>query len=127
MIELSAAARALKRSFDDGDRGPWEALMAPVCVNWHNHDKVEQDATTNTGAGALQSLVSDLHIDIVQNEPLSSGELIRFVMQGKVRSTGGELDAHQCVVITTDQSGRITRIDDYVDPTLGTQLGFPPA
>ena len=37
--DLASAADALKLSFDTGDRGPFEALFGPGCVNWHNSDK----------------------------------------------------------------------------------------
>jgi ketosteroid isomerase-like protein len=123
MSDLTSAADALKHSFDTGDRAPFEALLAPGCVNWHNHDKLAVPAVGFEGAGALGQLVDDLHADIVQHEIFASGELIRIIIQGTVRSTGLPLDAHHCIVLTTGDTG-ITRIDDYVDPTLGVQLGF---
>jgi ketosteroid isomerase-like protein len=118
------AAEALKYSFDTGDRAPFEALLAPECVNWHNHDKLEQQAVGNPGAAALRTIVDDLGADIVQHETFPGGEMIRLVIRGTVRSNGNELEAHQCIVLHSSDHG-IVRIEDYVDPTLGTQLGFP--
>jgi ketosteroid isomerase-like protein len=124
MSGVSSAAEALKRAYDTGDRAPFAALLAPGCVNWHNHDKrVVPSSSLDGAADSLSKLVEGLHIDIVQHEILSSGELIRIVFRGTVRSTGLPLEAHNCIVLTSDATG-ITRIDDYVDPTMGAQLGF---
>jgi ketosteroid isomerase-like protein len=118
------AAEALKYSFDTGDRGPFEALLAPECVNWHNHDKLELPAVGNPGAATLRTIVDNLRADIVQHETFPGGEMIRLVIRGTVREGGNELEAHQCIVLHNGEAG-IVRIEDYVDPTLGTQLGFP--
>jgi ketosteroid isomerase-like protein len=118
------AAEALKYSFDTGDRAPFEALLAPECVNWHNHDKLEQPAIGNPGAAALRTIVDHLRADIVQYETFPTGAMIRLVIRGTVQASGHELEAHQCIVLHNGERG-IVRIEDYVDPTLGTQLGFP--
>jgi ketosteroid isomerase-like protein len=121
---MNTAAAALKRSFDTGDRSQWEALMADDCVNWHNSDKLVVPSKSGfPGAGGLQSIVSELCCDIVQHAEFAGGQLIRFVIRGTVRATHQPLEAHMCVVLTIDDAG-IRRIDDYVDPTLGRQLGL---
>jgi ketosteroid isomerase-like protein len=114
---LSPEATALKASFDQGDRSQWEALMAPGCMNWHNTDKQEVPAAGFGGASTLTALVENLRADIVQDQGFPGGRLIRLVIRGLVRSTGRELEAHNCIVLTTTESG-ITRIEDYVDPSL---------
>ncbi|WP_261567312.1 nuclear transport factor 2 family protein [Frankia gtarii] len=121
MSGLASAADALKYSFDTGDRSRFEALFAPGCINWHNSDKAEVPAAGFSGAAALQQLVSDLGADIVQHEIFPGGQLIRILVRGTVRATGRPLEAHNCIVLTTDDTG-ITRIDDYVDPTFGEQI-----
>jgi ketosteroid isomerase-like protein len=121
MTEIQTAGDALKFSFDTGDRGPFEALFAPGCVNWHNHDKIEAPAATNEGPGVLSQLVNDLHAELVQDEVFPSGELIRIVIRGTVASNGRPFEAHNCIVLTITGAG-ITRIDDYIDPTIVDQL-----
>ena len=123
-IDLSGTADALKHSFDTGDRGPWQALMAPGCINWHNFDKREVLSEELEGAGALRDLVGDLTTEIVQHETFPAGQLIRIVIKGTVTSTGRALDAHNCIVLTVGDHG-ITRIDDFVDPAFGE--AFRPA
>jgi ketosteroid isomerase-like protein len=121
------------------DRAPLDALndalrsasvddvidhLAPGAVTWHNDDKVEIDAVENlTRLPGLHQLVDGVDVEVVQVEPLESGWLQRFVLRGTVRSTGNALAAHNCVVVHL-ADGLITRIDEYVDPTFGTQLGF---
>ena len=121
------------------DRAPLDALnaalrsasvddvidhLAPGAVAWHNDDKIEIDAVENMKRlPGLHQLVDGVDVEVLQSEPLESGWLQRFVLRGTVRSTGNALAAHNCVVVHL-ADGLITRIDEYVDPTLGTQLGF---
>jgi ketosteroid isomerase-like protein len=121
MKNLKTAGDALKYSFDTGDRGPFEALFAPGCVNWHSHDKLEVPAATNEGSGVLHQLVSGLRAELVQDEVFPTGELIRLVIRGRVNSSGRPFEAHNCIVLTITDAG-ITRIDDYIDPTIVDQL-----
>lgn len=118
--QLSDVARALKLTFDTGDRGPWEDLMAPECVNWHNSDKRVFRSIGSNGTAALRSAVVNCRADVVQAERFENGgELISLIIRGTVSATGKELAAHNCVVVTKDDAGKIVRIDDYVDPGLG--------
>jgi ketosteroid isomerase-like protein len=121
------------------DRAPLDALNAALCsasvddvidhfapgaVAWHNDDKIEIDAVENLKrVPGLHQLVDGVGVDVLQVEPLESGWLQRFVLRGTVRSTGNQLAAHNCVVVHLSD-GLITRIDEYVDPTMGAQLGF---
>ena len=98
--------------------------LAPGAVVWHNDDKIEIDAVENMKRlPGLHQLVDGVDVDVLQCEPLESGWLQRFVLRGTVRSNGNALEAHNCVVVHV-ADGLITRIDEYVDPTFGAQLGF---
>jgi hypothetical protein len=124
MIGARDFADALKHSFDTGDRGPLEALCAPGCVNWHNSDKLEVPSVGFAGAGALRQIVDNLHANLVQVADFPLGGVVRFVIRGTVLSSGHDLDVHNCAVITIGEEG-ITRIDDYVDPTIMEQIVGP--
>lgn len=114
---------ALVEAFASGDPAVLSARMAPGAVLWHNTDKVEGDAAEGFGGiVGLYQLVDGLHVEVVQHEALPAGELARFVVRGTVRATGAPLAAHNCVVLTIED-GRVTRLDEYVDPTFGAQLG----
>ena len=118
---LSAAAAALKHSFATGDRSQWEALFAPGCVNWHNSDKLEVPAAGFGGAGALQAILANCRCEVVHDAAFERGALICIVVRGTVRANGRPFEAHNAIVLTTNAEG-IVRIDDYVDPTFGSQL-----
>ena len=114
---------ALVEAFASGDPPVLGARMAPGALLWHNSDKVEGDAVEGFGGiVGLHQLVDGLHVEVVQHELLTTGELARFVVRGTVRATGTPLAAHNCVVFTVED-GRVTRLDEYVDPTFGAQLG----
>jgi hypothetical protein len=70
----------------------------------------------------LHALVDDVRVDVMQAAPLPGGWFQRIVLRGTVRASGRELAAHNCAVIHLSD-GRITRIDEYVDPTMLAQLG----
>lgn len=117
------AVEAINRALETGTPDDAVALLAPGAVLWHNDDKVEMDAAEGIARVAgLHDLVADVQVDVVQLEPVSCGWFQRIVLRGVVRSTGSELAAHNCAVIHVSDE-RITRIDEYVDPTMLTQLG----
>jgi ketosteroid isomerase-like protein len=118
---LSAAAAALKHSFETGDRSRWEARFAPGCVNWHNSDRLEVPAAGFGGAGALQAILADCACEVVRDVAFENGALICIVVRGTVRANGKPFEAHNAIVLTTSAEG-IVRIDDYVDPSFGSQL-----
>ena len=119
-----ATVAALNTAIVTGDAEAVIALLAPGAIAWHNDDKVEMDAAANMKRLlGLHQLVDGIAVDVLQTESLESGFLQRFVLRGTVRSNGNELAAHNCVVVHV-ADGLITRIDEYVDPTFGAQLGF---
>ena len=115
---------ALNAAIETGDADGVIALLAPGAIAWHNDDKVEMDAAANMKRLlGLHQLVDDIAVEVLQTETLDAGFLQRFVLRGTVRSNGNALAAHNCVVVHVD-GGLVTRIDEYVDPTFGAQLGF---
>jgi hypothetical protein len=112
------------------ERGDASAIierLAPGAVLWHNDDKRAIDAVTGVEAVAgLHALVAGVSVEVVERAPLPDGFLQRYVIRGTVKSTGATLALHHCVVVRTDGT-RITRIDEYVDPTLASQLGLTSA
>ncbi|HZP30228.1 MAG TPA: hypothetical protein VFC99_14840 [Acidimicrobiia bacterium] len=119
------ALDALNASLSSASIDEFLAHLAPGAVVWHNDDKVEMDAAENMKrVPALQQLLEGVAVDVVQVEPLEHGWLQRFVLRGTVRSSGRPFAAHNCIVMHVGDDGRVTRIDEYVDPTFGTQLGL---
>ena len=116
-------AAAFDAALTGSDPDGFVALLAPGAIVWHNHDRKEVDARENMAAiGMLGQLVENLKNERVLLSPTDSGFVLQFVVRGSVRSSGNDFAMHNCVVVTTTDDGMISRIDEYVDPTVGAQL-----
>ena len=116
-------AAAFDAALTGSDPDGFVALLAPGAIVWHNHDRKEVDARDNMAAiGMLGQLVENLKNERVLLSPTDSGFVLQFVVRGSVRSSGNDFEMHNCVVVTTTDDGMISRIDEYVDPTVGAQL-----
>jgi hypothetical protein len=121
--EVPPAVQALNDALESGSAEVATPFLAVGAVLWHNDDKVEMDAAEGIGRIAgLHALVDDVCVDVVHGEPIATGWLQRIVLRGTVREGGAALAAHNCAVVQV-ADGLITRIDEYVDPTLLAQLG----
>jgi hypothetical protein len=121
--EVPRAVRALNEALESGVPEPAIEMLAQGALLWHNDDKVEMDAASGIRrVRGLHELVDDVRVDVLQSEPLSTGWFQRIVLRGRVRASGGDLAAHNCAVIHLSRE-RITRVDEYVDPTMQDQLG----
>jgi ketosteroid isomerase-like protein len=118
--EMAAAfAGALEGRDPDG----FVALLAPGATVWHNHDRKEVDARENMALVAtLAQIVDGLKTEQVFLSPTDTGFVLQFVMRGTVRSNGNDFEMQNCIVVTTNGDGLISRLDEYVDPTVGAQL-----
>jgi ketosteroid isomerase-like protein len=111
LLETGAATEAL-------------ACLAPGAVLWHNSDKQDVDARAGFAAvTGLHALVEDVGVEVLERAALPDGFLQRYVIRGRVKASGAPLAAHHCIFVRTD-GALITRIDEYVDPTLTAQLGL---
>jgi ketosteroid isomerase-like protein len=105
------------------DADAFVAALAPGAVVWHNHDRLEVDARENMAAiGMLSQLVDDLENEFPRVTPVEGGLLVQYVTTGKVRASGKPFEMQNCLVVLTTPDGLISRIEEYVDPTVGAQL-----
>jgi ketosteroid isomerase-like protein len=106
-----------------GNGDAFVASMAPGAVIWHNHDRKDVDAIDNMAAvNMLSQIVDDLVTETRLCTPIDGGFLYQYVTRGKVRANGNPFEMQNCLVVHTNADGLITRIDEYVDPTVGAQL-----
>jgi hypothetical protein len=118
------AALAVLGVLATGDPGAADHVLAPGAVLWHNDGNGEVPAAEGfAGARGIHELVDGLQVDVLLAEPLPGGAVMRFEVKGTVKSTGGELCARNCMFATV-VDGRVTRVDEYMDPTFLTQLGL---
>jgi ketosteroid isomerase-like protein len=113
---------ALIASLEKADPDVLLPHLAPDAVVWHNHDRVEVDARENFAAVTmLHQMASGIQVDVVRRAPLPDGFVLQFVLRGTVNTNKKPLEMHNCIVATCDD-GKISRIDEYVDPNAGAQF-----
>ena len=114
---------AFNAALEGRDADAFVGVLAPGAIVWHNHDRKEVDARENMAAVAmLAQIVDDLQIDHPLCAPIDEGFVLRFVARGTVNSNGNPFEMHNCLIVTTTDDGLISRLDEYVDPTVGAQL-----
>ena len=122
MAEHEELAGALATSIEGSGDDAFLAALAPGAIVWHNHDRKEVDAIENmAGIAMLSQLVEGLKSETLYLAPTADGFVFQFVVRGTVNSNGKPFEMHNCIVATT-ADGKITRIDEYVDPTIGAQF-----
>ncbi len=118
--DLAAAFGTL---LETGDPASITDHLAPGAIVWHNYDRKDVDAIENMAAIAtLAQLVADLRVEQRFLSSTDDGFVLQFVTLGTVRASGSPFEMHNCIVVTVDVDGRITRIEEYVDPTTAAQL-----
>lgn len=106
-----------------GDASDLTNIYTPDAVIWHNHDNREQ--TVEQNARMLVSLgrwISGLRYTDRRVTAFDGGAVQQHVLRGTRNSTGEEVELHACVVITVNQEGRITRLDEYIDSAQAAKL-----
>jgi ketosteroid isomerase-like protein len=122
MAEAEELADALAAGIEGRDPDGFVAVLAPGAIVWHNHDRKEVDAIENMASVAiLAQMVDGLKSDTLHLAPTADGFVFQFVVRGTVNSNGKPFEMHNCIIATT-ADGKITRIDEYVDPTIGAQF-----
>jgi SnoaL-like domain len=118
--KLTIAARFAAAN-NSGDPAASAALFAPGALTWHNFDEVEvtREQSERTVAW-LRRTVADLNWTEVATLPTPNGFVAQQVMPGT--APGGPLRVQSCVVVTLDDDGLITRIDEYLDTAQTTVL-----
>jgi ketosteroid isomerase-like protein len=117
------ASEALGRALATGDTGELAGLYADDVVVWHNNDRLDMtQAASLASIGGLSSIAQDVRMDDVRVDEISGGFVQRFVLRGVVRATGNAIELHNCIVVQLDGDGRITRMEEYVDPNGAAQF-----
>jgi ketosteroid isomerase-like protein len=122
MSEAEVLAAALATALEGRDPDGFVAVLAPGAIVWHNHDRKEVDAVENMAAvGMLAQIVSEPKCETLSLAPTANGFVFQYAVRGTVTASGKPFEMHNCIVATI-ADGKYTRIDEYVDPTVGAQL-----
>jgi uncharacterized protein len=112
--KLAVAARYAAATRGN-DTEAFLALCTPDAVTWHNtDDQAEPIANTAKGMAWLHRKVPDLAWTDVTLLPTSTGFVSHSVMTGT--AAGGPLRIHSCLIVTLNDDGLVTRIDEFIDP-----------
>ena len=114
---------AFDAALEGRDADAFVGVLAPGAIVWHNHDRKEVDARENmAGISMLGQLVDGLTTESLLFAPIDGGFVLQYVTRGTVKSNGNPFEMHNCLIVTTTDDGLISRLDEYVDPTVGAQL-----
>jgi ketosteroid isomerase-like protein len=117
---------ALRRALETGDTGPLARLLADDVVVWHNSDRQElQKEAALLRIGALSTMASGVRMEVLNHADTSCGFVEQVRLRGLVKQTGRPIELYNCIVVTV-RGGRVTRIDEYVDPNVATQVSGEP-
>jgi uncharacterized protein len=111
-LAIAATFAAASRQ---NDPDAYRALCATGALTWHNFD--DADVTTEQTVktvGWLHRTVPDLAWHDVALYPTPTGFVSQTIMTGT--APGGALRVHSCVIVTLDDAGLVTRVEEYLDP-----------
>jgi uncharacterized protein len=111
--KLAIAAR-FAAATRTNDAETYAAMCAPGATTWHNFDELEvtTEQTLRTIAW-LHRTVADLAWIDVALHPTASGFVSQTILTGT--APGGAMRAHSCVVVTLNDDGLVTRVEEYLD------------
>lgn len=109
-------ANRLTEVLEAGDADGYRDLFTEDAVIWHNHDQVEMtpEASAEMFAGLGQIVPDAAWVDR-RVDVTGSGFVVRSTFTGT--GPGGSFAAPTCVVATVSPTGRISRLDEYLDPS----------
>ncbi|MGQ3018406.1 nuclear transport factor 2 family protein [Phenylobacterium sp.] len=119
--EHLALAERFISALEAGDVEAVRGIYAPDAKLWHNNDEIEQTVDQNLRVLAwLIRALPERRYRIVRREILADGFMQQHVLEG-VLADGQPFAMPACVVVQA-KDGRITRLDEYLDPAAGAPL-----
>ena len=114
--DKGALANQFMTALEQADESAIRQCYADNAAIWHNFDGLEQTVEDkNASLHWLRGHLVDIRYADVVHSDIADGLLQRHVMTGKTAS--GESLAMPACVIFTIEDGRITRLEEYLDPT----------
>ncbi len=118
-LELIAGLLA---AIEAGDVERVRTFYAPDARIWHNFDDREQTVDENLATLTwMCRVLDDRHYDVLRRDPVDNGVMQMHVLRGVVKATGEPFAMHAALVATMSD-GRVTRIDEYLDPLAASSL-----
>ena len=113
--ETLALADAMFSSIERGDLATLRTLYADDILTWGNFDQKSSDIETSMKTlGWLCRKLPDLHYEVTRREVLADGFLQEHVLCGT--APDGTAIAMPACLVATVTDGRISHINEYLDP-----------
>ena len=114
--DKSALVNQFMSALEHADESAIRQCYAEHAAIWHNFDGLEQTVDDNIASlHWLRGHLEDIRYTDVVHSDIAGGLLQRHVMSGK-SATDESLAMPACVIFTIE-GGRITRLEEYLDPT----------
>ena len=114
MSDVLDLADRFIRAVEAGDLDTVRAIYAPDAVIWHNNDRKETTVEENLRVlGWIAKHVTGKKYGDIRCQETDSGYVQQHVMRGTAPN-GQDFEVAACLVVTV-VSGRITRLDEYLD------------
>jgi ketosteroid isomerase-like protein len=122
MATVEEIVAGIDAALEGKDPDAMIAVLAPGAEIWHDYDRKVLDARENMAAiGTLAQIVSDAKMEHVRVAEFDGGFVYQYALHGTVVANGKPFEMQNCIVATV-ADGLVTRMDEYVDPTVGSQL-----
>ncbi len=108
-------ARRFLDALNNNDGDAVREIYHPEARIWHNFEEGLQSVELNIKTlHWMHRKLNNLHYDLVRLEALPNGYLQQHVLRGE--TTGGETIALYACAICTVEDGRLTALEEYLDP-----------
>ncbi|MBI1378393.1 MAG: ketosteroid isomerase [Frankiales bacterium] len=105
-----------------GDPSDIDNVYAPDAVIWHSHDGKESTVEQNKKLlVAIDRIIADRVYDDRRVWVWDGGVAQTHTLRGTRRSDGAPIELH-AIVVCQVSDGRITRLDEYIDPEESAQM-----
>ena len=120
--EVLALAERFVAAIETGDIETLKAACyAPDAEVWHNFDQINQTVDQNLKVlGWMAKVLPQRRYDILRRVAIPGGYLQQHVLRGK-RPNGDDFAMPACLVVMV-KDGRITRLEEYLDPAQAAVL-----
>ncbi len=114
-------ARAYMDAVNKGDEEAARAVLSPNAEIWHNFDNVTQTVDQNMKLMAWMVRQSKTReYEVTHLEEIEGGYLQQHVLR-MTNATGDKIEMPACVIVKV-VGGKITRIEEYLDPAPARKL-----
>ena len=120
-MDFLALAETFVAAIERADIDVIRQCYAPDARIWHNFDNIEQTVDQNLATlGWMVKRMPERRYVVLRREALSDGFMQQHTLTGTTRN-GEQVSMPACIICKV-AGGRITRLDEYLDPAAAAAL-----